>query len=288
MTGGDMVKRMIPIALWAALAACASGNLDGEESMDLLKKQVLEKNQISIARAKQLGRKANPVLLELAKHPDAEVRLVAVYSLRETGGSEVFPGLISALSDPDLQVAGAAAFALDRLFDPTLAATLTQVYDRSPHPSIRHKTALLIGRADRKADPTELRKRLEAEKNPEAAEGCLVALARLGDKAAREEVVNRLQASRGPVRRRFLAHGMYIGAPWILKPLIPVLDDQDELVHSGIDAKPELNREIRACDLAVNLVGALSDRKFSFKVVEFGVYTEPQVEEVRRYLKTLP
>ncbi len=288
MIGRKSARRMILVPMLAALAACVSGNLDGEESMDVLKKQVLEKNRSASLRAKQLGRKANPVLLELAKHADPGVRIIAVFCLKETGGTEVFPGLIAALSDPDLQVAGAAAFALDRLYDPALAAPLLQAYVGIPHPSIRHKAALLIGRGDRKADPVELRKRMDAEKNPDAAEGCLVALARLGDKPAQEEFVRRLHASKGPVRRRFLAHGAYIGATWLLKPLLPVLDDKEELVHSGVDAKPSLDKEIRACDLAVNLAGKISGRKFSFPIQEFGVYSDPQVEEVRRFLKTLP
>ena len=288
MIGRKSARRMILVPMLAALAACASGTLEGDESMDVLKKQVLEKNRSASLRAKQLGRKANPVLLELAGHADPGVRLIAVFCLKETGGSEVFPGLIAALSDPDLQVAGAAAFALDRLYDPALGAPLLQAYDRIPHPSIRHQTALLIGRADRKADPVELRKRMEAEKNPDAAEGCLVALARLGDKPAQEEFVRRLHASKSAVRRRFLAHGTYIGAAWLLKPLLPVLDDKEELVHSGIDAKPELDKEIRACELAVNLVGKITGRNFSFPIKEFSVYTDQQVDEVRRYLKTLP
>lgn len=86
-------------------------------------------------------------------------------------------------------------------------------------------------------------------------------------------------------------YGWYLRAPWLLAPLRPVLDDRTELQWVGLDGHPELTQHLRACDLAVNLVAAITGHRFSFEVrgqENPTNYTDDQLAEVGRFLRALP
>jgi HEAT repeat protein len=287
MGPGRLEVAIILAALALAMPGCAASQDKGGPDMETLKAQVLEKNPEAALRARQLGRKAAPLLEELSKNQDEGVRRVALNCFREVGGPEAVKAFLRGLSDEDPQVAGSAANGFNRHFEPTHAAELLAAYDKAPDPLARSEIALFLGRSNG-VDLKEFRKRLEAEKDPEAAEGCVVGLAKLGDKAAQEEYVRRLHASKERERLRFIEHGSYIGAPWIQKPMLPLLDDKNVLVTQGVDARPKDTLLLRSCDLVVNLVAAVSGRKFSFKIDPFKNYNDAEIEEVRRYLKGLP
>lgn len=256
--------------------------------MQILKQQILNKDPGASLRARQLGRTANPGLLELAKNPDSDIRRITMYCLKETGGPEAAKAFLAALPDEDPQVAGAAVDGLNKLFDPVFAPQLLQAYDPAFEGFVRGEIALLLGRMDKAVDLKAFLKKRDEEKDPDAQEGCLVALARLGDKPSQEEFVRRLHASQERVRRRFLGHVAYIGAPWILKPLLPLLDAKENLVHYGVDAQPALDFDLRTCDLVVNLAAKISGKKFTFPVEDYVRYADAQIEEVRKFLKGLP
>lgn len=256
--------------------------------MDILKQQILAKDPGAAVRAKQLGRPANPMLLDFAKNEDADLRRVAMYCLRETGGPEAAKAMIAALADEEPQVAAVAAGGLHKLFDPAFAPQLIQALDKAEEGSTRYEIALLLGRMDKAVDLKEFAKRRAADQDPRAQEGHLAAFARLGDKPSQEEFVRLLQASKERELRRFLAHVAYISQPWVLKPLVPLLDRKENLVRYGVDARPTSDINLRTCDVATSVAMQVSQRKFTFKMEEYKPYTDPQIDEVRRYLKGLP
>lgn len=269
------------------LSACAGIQDNGDQSMETLKAMVLAKNPEAALRARQLGRKAAPLLDELSKHEDAGVRRVALNSFREVGGPESVKAFLRGLADEDPQVAGSAANGFNRNFEPTHAAELLAAYDKAPDALARQEIGLFLGRSNN-VDLKEFRKRLDAEKEPEAQEGDVAGLARLGEKAAQDEFIRRLQASKERERLRYLEHCAYLGQPWILKSLIPLLDDKSGLVTRGVDAKPDDMVTLRTCDFVVNLAASIGKRKFSFPVEDRRNYKDPEIDEVRRFLKGLP
>ena len=257
--------------------------------METLKHQILDHEPSATLRAKQLGRAANPTLLELMKNPDPLVRQIALSCLKETGGPEPAKAFLAALGDEDVQVAGVGVDGLGRIFDPALVPQILQAYDKAYEGLVREGIALLAGRGDKATDPKELQKRQATEQDPQAREGLLVALARLGEKPSQEEFVRRLQAAHEWELQRFLTqHCLYINQAWLLKPLLPLLDRKENLIHYGVDARPELDVELRACDVTVNVAAKLSQRKFSFKIEEYQRYPDAAIDEVRRFLKSLP
>jgi HEAT repeat protein len=256
--------------------------------METLKQQILAKDPGASLRARQLGRAANPLLLDLAKNPDADVRRITLYCLKETGSPESAKQFLASLGDEDVQVAGVAVDGLNKMVDPSFAPQFLLAYDKAGDGFIRGEIALLLGRADKAADPKELLKRQAAEQDPQAQEGLLVALAHLGDKPAQQEFIRRLQSSKERNLRRFLGHSLAISQAWVIKPHLPLLDAKDLLVHYGVDSRPELDINLRTCDVVVTLVAKLSGKKFSFPVDDAARYTEVQVDEVRKFLKGLP
>ena len=101
-------------ALAALMAACAdvARPTQGAEDMEQLKTLVLKKDPAATLRAKSLGRPAGPVLRDLAKNPDAGVRLLALQCLGVVGGPDAVAAFTGALTDGDEQVAGEAGGAL--------------------------------------------------------------------------------------------------------------------------------------------------------------------------------
>lgn len=255
--------------------------------MQELIQRVLEKDTDAITLAKQVGAGANPELRKLAKHADAEVREIALYCLDATGGPGAVETFVESLLDNNAQVRAAGLEGLEHHPDPTVYPALLQTYDKSRDSSVRQQIALIIGRMSRGVDVKDLRKRLEVEKDAEAREGCIVALARLNDPEAQADFIKRLHESNLRDRPRYLECCEYIHAPWLLKPLLPLLGDKENMVYVGLDGVSDITEYLRACDVAVNLIASISGHKFSFAVNGLTNYNDVQLDEVRRYVELL-
>jgi HEAT repeat protein len=261
----------------------------GAEDMEQLKAMVLKGDPTANLRAEKLGKAASPMLRELAKHADDRVRLLAVQCLMSSGGPDASAAFLAALTDGNAQIASEAGRGLfQTAVDARSQTALFEAFDKTPHGSVRGLVARLIGTLDKAADVAALRKRWEAETDPTAKEDETVALARLGVKEAQEDFVRRLHAAREWRLREYLErHVRYIGQPWILKPLLAILDDKTKLINLNIDGLKEPPMDVRACDLAATRAAQISSRKFSFKPEDLKIYTDAQVEELRRYLQSL-
>ncbi len=195
-----------------------------------------------------------------------------------------------ALTDPYERIGWQAGRGLFQSgVDAKAQPALFEAFDKTRYGSMRGIVARLIGTLDQKADVAALRKRWEAETDETAKEDETIALARLGVKEAQEDFVRRLYAAKEWNLREYLEkHVRYMGRPWILKPLLPVLDDKSKLINLNVDGRPEPPINVRACDLAATRAAQISGRSFSFKPEEYDIYSDAQIEEVRRYLRTLP
>lgn len=239
--------------------------------------------------ARQTGGAAVDELAKLLRDPDAEVRELAVHCLDEAGGPRAGSALVSALEDADPQVAMAAAKALHRHVHPALQRRLIIAYDAQTESPVRREIALAFGRlAEQSPIPEELVERYAKEPDEDAREGLLWALARFGHPEAREEFVARLEQSQGNERKRYLDGVMYLGQPWVLSALLPVLDDRTPVLRVGVDARPDLIDTLRACDLAVVLIAEIGKVEFSFPVSRAKNYSDAELAEVKAYLKGLP
>ncbi|MEO7331731.1 MAG: HEAT repeat domain-containing protein [Minicystis sp.] len=248
----------------------------------------LQHEKIAIVKARAAGPAALPELFSLARHTDGEVREIALYGLDEIGDRRASPTFVEALLDPEPMVRGVAMRALHKRPDPAVYPQLLDTYDQSPEPVVRHNVALILGRLGAPpVDLDELGKRYQAEADPFAQEGLVVALAKLGDESARDRFVELLHASRGRDRLRFLEHGDYLADRWLLRPLLPLLDDPTPLRWVGADGRPG-PEQLRACDMVVNLVARISGWGFSFTIGGRINYTPGDLAEVRHFLEAIP
>lgn len=256
--------------------------------MSEISRLALAKERSAILEARAQGAAALPELQVLARHDDAEVREIALYGLDEIGDRRGSPIFAEALLDPGPMVRGVAMRALLKRPDPAVYDLLLDAYDKSPEPVVRHTVALILGRIGAPtAKPADILRRFEAESDPFAEEGCLVALAKLGDERAQERFAELLAASRGRTRGRFLEHAAYLHAPWVIRALGPVLADRTPLLRIGDDGVPG-PEYLRACDLAVNLVAEISGWHFSFPVARAVNYSDADLAEVARFVDATP
>jgi HEAT repeat protein len=268
------------IALLLALGQ--TGHTQGDRRM--LRETILKKDPAAALLAREAGPSANPEIIELTKHQDAKVRRIALYCLDETGGADAARAMAAALKDDDPQVRGAALKGLIHRPDPVVYEALLRVYPGADK-VVRQQIPLILGKMGGRANPADLRRVCGAEADAEAREGCLTALASMGDPPAQMEFTERLHASKGRERARFLEYCDYIHQPWLLKPLGPVLDDTSPMVRVGVDARPDLIDSLRACDLAVNLIASIGKVSFSFPVNRMTNYTAAQIAEVKRLVE---
>jgi HEAT repeat protein len=255
--------------------------------MDDLLSRVRAKDYTAPKVAKAAGEPAVAGLVSLLRDPDDEVRQIAVYCLDEIGGAEAAAALVSMLDDPDAVIGASAARALHHHPDPRIYRALLRVFDR-PDPAILREIPLIIARMEPPVGTRELAARNAVEAVPEAKEGLVAALAKLGDPKAREDFAQRLRASSGPDRKRLLDLAELIHQPWLLKPLAAVLDDPSPMVRIGIDGRPELPDTLRACDIALVLIAEIAEARFTFPVNRATNYTPEQLAEVKAYVAGLP
>jgi HEAT repeat protein len=253
--------------------------------MDDLREAVLAGDAGALMLVRRSGAASAPVLRELLGRPEAHVRETALLGMMEIGGTAALEACQKAALDGHPQVRSAAVRGLSAFLDPSRASVLLELYDRSPDAETRRHLALAYGRME-KAPPGPLKERRAKEREDRAIEGLVVAAARLGDKDAQAEFLKRLQAAEA--RARFLEHVEYIGAPWVLKALLPLLDDASPAVRTGADGRGEVPEYLRVRDAAVNLATTISRRKSPFRVEPGLAYGDPETEDVRRFLRGLP
>jgi len=254
------------------------------KKMQDLTRQVLDKQPAATLTARQIGPSANIELIKLTRNDDAKVRLIAAYCLDETGGPDAAIAFARLALDNDGQVRGAALGGLHHHYAQVPPVNLLEAFDQSPVPYVRQQLMLIAAKVPG-VTTAEIQKRHDAEKDPQAKEGLVVALSERGVVPAQAEFTRALHAAKGRDLARYLDYAGSIAQPWLLPALLPILDDKTPLVWIGVDGIPNLPETLRACDIAVNLVAKISGRRFSFEVAGNVNYTDPQIAEVKAFLQ---
>ncbi len=264
------------------------GSEEGDQDkMEILKQKVLKKEQRAVNMAEEMGKTAIPVLKPLAKDADADVRKLALNCLRYTGGGEDINEIfIEALKDDSPNVNAEAARGLQHASDPSIYAPLLEVYDDVSNPERRRDIALMLGKIDG-AKVDDLRLKSEEEKSAEAKEGLMVAMAKVGDQKSKDEFISVLHSAKNQELKRFLGYVEYISKIWAVKALAPILTDKTPLVYIGVDGIKDGASDLRACDIAVNIIYKIMTPKLSFAVKGDKNYSDGELDQIKGYLMTL-
>ncbi len=278
----------LAVAAWL-ITACQPDpkpGLSGDKDMQELIEMVLNKRPKASTLAKGIGPEANPELIKLAGHEDADVRRVAMYCLRETGGPDAAKSMAGALLDKNSQVRAAALKGLKTKPEPGAYSQVLNAFDSSDAPYTRQQIALIIGLMGQVSARADLKVRWAKLENDEVAEGVVTALAKLGDPEAQADFVKRLHASQERDRGRYLEHCRYISQPWLVEGLLPILDDETPMVRIGVDGIDNCSEYLRACDIAVNLTASITGTEFSLEDAGGANYSEQERADVKAFIES--
>ena len=288
---------MAVVLIAPAAAMGVSPQTTGNVDIDLLVDTVKRKDYSAIQQARKIGARAIPQLSMLATYspaPDSDsgVRELAVQCAAAIEGAEAEAVLVQGLLDPEQSVRIAAYQVLSkkRLSQSSLSP-LISAFQASKDLQVRKYTVLAIGRING-ADSAALTPLCRSERDHEVQEACVVAMAGLGDVTARAEFLMRLSRTAAgrpgqpapPERKAYLEHAEYLHANWLLRGLLPLLDDHSQAVRIGVDGVNMNPEYLRVCDVAVNLAASISQHPFSFAVDGRTNYARKAIDEVRRYL----
>jgi hypothetical protein len=252
-------------------------------------------NGLSLEEIAALAPSDLPAVRELARSSETGPRRSALTVLVTKKAPDCDEIYLQAVRDAERDLPFIALEGLTACLEPHHQADLFAAYDARPEGHIRAEIARTIGRLESRGDFRSLRKRAEQETDESAKEGVRDALARMGDGPSREEIARGLPTLREHRKRLFLQQGLeYLKAPWILKALLPLLDDEEVhldmrsvwhgLPGQGIPA--EFCQSERICDRAAAWVAEISGHRFSFTAERMVHLTPAQLEEVRAFLRT--
>lgn len=250
---------------------------------DLLEKMILEKDLAAVDLARQLGSSAGESAKRLFTNGDAAVRRLAIHSAYEAGTRDLSSAVAPLLTDDSPSVRTAVLVVLRKRMDSKIYPELLEIFPRIPDADDRMQLALIIGDISG-ARIADLKKLRDEESHPAAREGCLVALAKLGDVPSEHQFLDALDEARGQTLKRYLDHAEYIAQPWLLPGLARLLNNPEPLVFIGsFHVSGPGPDYLRVCDLAVDLIAKISNARFSFATGGAVNYTGSQLEEVREF-----
>jgi hypothetical protein len=283
-----MVVRLLAL-VFVLFAACRGDSEIDREGIDVdlekLRSTILEKGEDAQIQAEGIGAPAAPVLIELLESSDAEVRDIALSCLVLTGYDGIAQVLARSLSDGDEAVRVRALQSLRSRYSSSILRELIKNLTNGDS-VVRGGVARLIGLIGDTTAMKPLRKRLTDETDSNAGKQMKLAMARLGDEDMKEEFAALLESGTAEGGRyRTIRDFEYINDPKLAKRLLPAMSDTGNAHEIGHPA--ESPRFARVCDAAVTLIGKWFDKPFSFETDDLKTYSEDEIAEARRFLKSL-
>lgn len=282
---------VLRIAVLILIVASQSGCGDREESreeymveFDNLNKAVLEGSDDALILAEEAGPPAMPTLHELLKNENPETRELALTCAVLTDDESIPAVLVEALWDEDAQVRATALQSLRSRYSGEILQGLT-AHLSNTDAMVRGGVARLIGRIDDPASMKPLHKQLGQEEDVEARKQIRLALARLSDEESKEEFAAQIDTPPAEGRYDVILNFEYINDKELAPRLLPALDDTSDAYDIS---HPEADHEFaRVCDAAVNLIARWYDNPFTFEIDEFRKYSDSEIAEAEKYLKSL-
>jgi hypothetical protein len=221
-------------------------------------------------------------IADLMNSEDPEVRELALHCLSEIGGEIVEKVAVSALFDNDEQIQLLATRVLRHHLTNNVWQQLHSRYSTHPNPLVRREIAILLGKLGTAI--TDIEKLIENETSSVAAEGLFLAAAQNGHTIARQKIFEKLNKGNLQERKTLLEDVKFLDAKWILSGLAPLLSDQRPALRIGVD-NIDGGKNLRICDITINLVAELTDTSFSFPINQNMQYSSAAINEVVLYLQ---
>jgi len=231
------------------------------------------------ATAEKLGPAAGPVLLTLAKHEKARIRLLVLELAPLAPSVDTSRAVIGLVQDSNSNVRSVAIGDLAVCWQKEVVPDLLKVLEKQPDPDLTTAVIRQIGLAGSDRNIGDLRP-YESAREQEVAHQAALAMARLGDGTERKKIIDGLAALNPQVRVQALRDCQYIGDKTLIRYFGPTLDDiRDFMVITPPHIEPVVTA--RVCDIAVQTM-AYMGLQFSFQAQFLARRTVAELEEAKR------
>jgi HEAT repeat protein len=251
----------------------------GGSNMDVntLDKQIRSNDGLARETARNLGAAALPTVMSHVKSPSADERVLALECLAAIGGESVPVVLVEALKDPEIDVRSTSLRELLGMPVRNQNPQLTALLSGSQDALVRGGAATLLRRAGARESLNAIVEQRDRESDEDTRQRMTNAAAGLGDKASREQILNRLASPTPRVRYLAIADLEDAGDAAQLPHLVPLLQDDAKVKNVGIEQWPVWHR---VCDRAVEAIVTLSGSPVSFSLGPKN-YTAAEIQEAR-------
>lgn len=259
---------------------CGLPSKESNMNLETLVIQVKARKAEAQATAAKLGPEAAPSLVRLADDPDPEIRGMALVCLGIVGTEHASNIAMKKLTDDEDQVVAQALQVLQRHPPVGREQELLRIFQDPTQAVICADLALIAGRLAPKIDPTPWKELWKKEADQQVKNNLLLALARMGDKEAREIFAAQMQTSaKGAESVEWIDNCKYMEDSWIVPHMLPLLDRTE----TAIELAPDLPQKwpLRTCDLAGRAIVELTGEKVSFQIKGPDQFTPEQIAVVR-------
>lgn len=250
----------------------------------LLEQQLKERNGDARDTAGREGEAALPVLQRYASNEDMGIRALVMECYARIKSDRALAALADGLNDPEFNVQKTALFMLHQVHGAAAVPRLQEKVVRADEGFVRGQSALVLGRIGASSSARVIKARLPQETDAGAAREMGLALARLGDEAAKQKVVASLSSPEARARYAAVGDFEYMNDPLLVARLDPLLSDTRPARNIGVEPYPVMHR---VCDRTVEAVAALLPGRLSFKTGP-RTYTAAEIEETRRLITGAP
>lgn len=256
-----------------------------DQLKDELRRQVLAKQEDAAeAAARSLGPDAGQVLLELAEHKKASVRVVALSTAVQNPSPDCSRVILGRLDDDDPTARSVARSSIGRCSQKEVLPDLLKAMKKHGDADVRGALALQVGVVGNKRNIKDLEPFRAAADDPQLAHDVGLAMARLGDAGERDALLGRLVQDDPHVRTQALRDCQYVQDRDLARQFGPALSDDRDVVNIADPHEPP--EFARVCDVAVQVLASLG-YELSFDARFLERRPDEQVAEARALVEAL-
>lgn len=265
---------------WRASPVVWAGEERTVNRMETLERKIAEGDWSAVDLAASLGTEGLPGIRRGAGLPNSLSRHIAMICAGKVGGDTAGEILALGLKDRNIDVRTAAAGQLMMGTPATARIAVLDALKTEGDPSIREFLVLAAGHVP--GERTVKLLRPLAEGNDALARNARKALARLGDKEARERLIKELSAPSPWTRYEAVGDLRYVDDPEMSRYVVHLLSDTANADLIGPERNP---RYRRVCDQAVDTLARLRKLSLPFRTSVETIYTDEQLAHVRGLVK---
>lgn len=247
--------------------------MNGTNNLEIALQQ---KSWEAVSEAKRLGENALPLIKKYGRDEDYQKRQIAVACTGVIKDDGIVPILTAELDDDNVNVRLEAAKAINKNPNPGLTNSVLEKLENSQEDVLKEFLALAAGKLPGEKTIEVLRKVQESEEG-QVSINAQMALAKLGDREAKEAIVGELSDPLARTRYDALEKLIYIDNAALATYARKLLHDKTDAIRIGNIKKPEYRR---VCDQAVDTFLYLLNLSVAFRMDKGKIYSDREIQEV--------